>query len=99
MNYLAAQIGDTFFNQPGHFLTQLSGPSTLVSLFLSNSLVIAGIILTFILVLAGISFIGAGGNPQKVQAATKLATYGILGFLVVFWSIFYCYNNSGNNSC
>jgi hypothetical protein len=78
----------TCFLGPNHFLSQISGGSTLISLFLSNSIVIAGVILIFILVFSGYSFIGAGGNPQKVQAAAKMATYGIAGFLLVFATYF-----------
>jgi len=86
--YYLSDIGDTFFGGSGHFLTQITGPSTLINLFLSNSIVVAGIILLFIIVFAGIQIIGAGGNPQKMQGAMKLLTYGIAGFLIVFATFF-----------
>jgi hypothetical protein len=88
MDLLAANFGATLFNNPSHFLTKPTGVGILVSLFLKNSLVIAGILLIFFIVFAGIQLVGAGGNPQKVQAATKLLTYGVAGFLLVFASYF-----------
>jgi hypothetical protein len=87
-NLLAQDFGDKFFGQPGHFLTKITGPSTLVSLFLSNSLIVGGVILLFIIIFAGYGIIGAGGNPQKVAAAMKLLTYGIAGFLLIFAAYF-----------
>lgn len=87
MNYLAANIGNSFFGG-GHFLTQRAGLGQLVSIFLSNSIIIAGVILLFIIVFAGISIVGGAGNPQKVQGAMKLITYGVGGFLLVFATYF-----------
>lgn len=87
-NLLTAEFGDKFFNQSGHFLTKITGPSTLVSLFLSNSIIIAGVILLFIIIFAGYGIVGAGGNPQKVAASMKLITYGVAGFLLIFAAYF-----------
>lgn len=87
MNYLAQDIGSTFLG-PGHFLTVNTGPSTLIGLFLSNTLILAGVILLFIVIFSGYTFISAGGNAQKVQGAGKLLTYGIAGFLLVFATFF-----------
>lgn len=89
MNLLAqSTIGETFLGTGSHPLNQLTGPSALISILLSNSIVIAGVILLFIFIFAGYSYIGAGGNPQKVQAATKYLTYGVAGFLLVFATFF-----------
>jgi hypothetical protein len=89
MNYLAGgvNLGNSLFGGP-HFLTDKSGVGTLTSIFLSNSIIIAGVILIFLLIFAGISVVGGAGNPQKVQAAMKLATYGVGGFLLVFATYF-----------
>ena len=87
-NLLAGDFGANFFNNPNHPLAQITGPSTLVSLFLSNSIIIAGVILLFTIVFAGYGIVGAGGNPQKVAASTKLLTYGIAGFLLIFAAYF-----------
>ncbi len=88
MNYLAGTDIGTSFLGSGHFLTQLTGVGKLVSLFLSNSILVAGIILLFIIIFAGYGIIGAGGNAQKVQASMKLLTYGVAGFLLVFATYF-----------
>lgn len=85
---LAVDIGTSFFNVPNHPLSNITGTSTLVSLFLSNSIIIAGVILLFIVIFAGYGVISAGGNPQKVAAAMKLLTYGIAGFLLIFATFF-----------
>ena len=87
-NLLAGDFGANFFNNPNHPLAQITGPSTLVSLFLSNSIIIAGVILLFTIVFAGYGIVGAGGNPQKVAASMKLLTYGIAGFLLIFAAYF-----------
>ena len=85
---LLSDIGGTFFNTPNHAFSNITGASTLVSLFLSNAIIIAGVILLFIIIFAGYGIIGAGGNPQKVAASMKLLTYGVAGFLLIFATFF-----------
>lgn len=75
-------IGDTFFGGP-HFLQNLPGLGQLVSILLSNAIVIAGVILIFIIIYAGITMINAGGNPQEIQRARQLIYSAIIGFIIV----------------
>lgn len=86
MNYIA-DIG-THFLGSSHFLTKLSGGGQLVSLFLSNSIIIAGIILLFIIVFSGYSIINAHGDPQKMKATMHSVTWAVVGFLIVFATYF-----------
>lgn len=62
------------------------GFADLVSIVLSNAIVIAGIILLFLLVFGGISMIvGAGqSNPEKTAQGKKAATSAIVGFAIIF---------------
>ncbi len=61
---------------------------TLISLFVKNSITVAGIIFVILLILGGFSFImAAGGNdPKKTQQASQTITAALIGFVVVFLS-------------
>lgn len=85
MDRLAINIGEYFFGG-GHFLRSLPGLGTLVSVFTSNAIVIAGVVFLFLLVFAGIRFISAGGDPQKIAQAWQVITYAIIGFIIVIAS-------------
>lgn len=88
-NYLTLDIGDQFLG-PGHFLTNTTGFGSLVSVFVANAGVFAGIIFLFMIVFAGISIInGAGkGNAQSVAQGQAAATWAIVGMLVIFFGYF-----------
>lgn len=88
MNLLAADLGESLFNDPNHFLTQPSGVSTLQTLFLSNSLVIGGIFLVILIILAGYGMISASGDKSALANSSKLITYGLGGFLLIFVTYF-----------
>ena len=88
MDNLAFNIGDIFFGGPGHFLSRLTGVGELVSILLSNAIVIAGIVLLFLIVFAGIQMISGSGDPQKVAQARQVLTAGILGFILVVAAFF-----------
>lgn len=82
MSNLALDIGGSFFQ--GHpYLTTLTGLSELVSVLSSNLLVIAGVILIFAIVFAGISMISASGDPQAFARARNMLTAAIIGFVLV----------------
>lgn len=53
------------------------------------SVALAFIILTVVLVYAGIRFITSGGDPKSINAASQAITWGLLGllFLVLAWLI------------
>lgn len=84
MKLLAVNIGNSF-NSP---FTQLNQVGGLVSLFLSNVFVVAGVIFLFLLILAGFSIImGAGsGEPAKVDGGKKAATAAVAGLIIIFVS-------------
>src|SRR3990167_10818406 len=78
-------IGETFFGG-GHKLTTLTGIGDLVTIILSNALVIAGIIMLFLLVFGGVSMvIGAGrDNPEQAAKGKQAATAAVIGFIIIF---------------
>ena len=88
MEKLALDIGNTFFGSSGHFLSNLTDVGKLVSIIVSNAIIIAGIIMLFMIVLAGISMIGGAqsGNPQKVAQGKQTATIALIGFIIIFIS-------------
>lgn len=89
-------IGDKLFGNEsrggfgGSFLPfqRLSGIGDFVSLFVRGAFVLAGIIILFFFIMAGIGMIaGAGGSdPQKMEQSKKTATSALIGFIVVFAS-------------
>lgn len=82
MNKLAVDIGSTFSSPFG----QEKGIGSLVSVIISNALVIAGIILVFFFVFGGISMIAGAGqdNPEKAAKGKQAATSALLGFIIIF---------------
>ncbi|MCJ7805261.1 hypothetical protein MUP46_01315 [Patescibacteria group bacterium] len=85
MNLLAqtgVPIGTTF----GSPLGQTKTIGDIVSLVLSNALVIAGVILLFLLVAGGIGMIAGAGsdNPEQLANGRKAITAAIIGFIIVF---------------
>jgi len=83
MNKIAqVDIGAQFGSKFG---TEL-GIGDLVSIILSNALVLAGIILLFILVLGGIGMIAGAGNsnPEQAGKGRQAATSAVVGFIIVF---------------
>lgn len=78
-------IGDTFLGS-GHFLSELTGASTLVSIIIRLALGIAGIILLLFLIYGGIMIISSAGSnePEKAARGKQAATTAALGFVVVF---------------
>jgi hypothetical protein len=87
-------IGQQFFNiSGGHDIVSgsntfenLSGISSLVSLFLKISFVVAGLILLFYFILGGIGMISAAGksDPKTAEQAKATITSAVIGFVVVF---------------
>jgi len=87
VNKVAIDIGSTFFGG-GHPLQQISGIGQLVSIILSNAMVIAGIIMLFLLIFGGISMVmGAGrDNPEQAAKGKQAATAAVIGFIIIFAS-------------
>ncbi len=82
MNNIAVNIGDQLLG-PGHFLTSLGGVGKLVTALSSDAMIIAGVILIFIIIIAGISMISASGDAQQYAKAQTMLTTGITGFVLV----------------
>jgi hypothetical protein len=93
MNTLAFDIGQEFFRNgitgpiQSPFLG-LTGVSSIVTLFLNISFILAGLILLFLLIMGGIGMIGSAGqnDPQKAEQAKKTITSAVIGFVIVFAS-------------
>ncbi|OGM10796.1 hypothetical protein A2Z22_02830 [Candidatus Woesebacteria bacterium RBG_16_34_12] len=75
-----ADIFQSPFGHPGF------GLGVLVSIIVSNAMIIASLILLFLLIFGGISIIiGAGaGNPESTAKGKKAATSALIGFLIIF---------------
>jgi len=82
MEKIAVNIGQEFGSPFG----QEYGLADLISVILSNAMVIAGIILLFLLIFGGISMImGAGqDNPEQAAKGKQAATAAVIGFIIIF---------------
>jgi hypothetical protein len=87
MERVAFDIGDAFFGED-HFLKELTGVGTLASVLLSNAIMVAGIVLIFLIVFAGIQIITGSGDPQKIDRARQIITAGVIGFILVVAAFF-----------
>ena len=88
MKEIAVNIGSEF----GSPLGQSKTLGDLVSLVLNASFALGGIIILFLFIFAGYSFIaGAGSNdPQGIEKGKKTATSAIIGFIIIlsaYWVI------------
>lgn len=82
-------IGNTFFgNSSTSVFKNITGVSSLVSLFLNIAFVLAGLILLFFIILGGIGLMGSAGqdDPQKAAQSQKTITSAVIGFVIVFAS-------------
>lgn len=84
MTQLAVNIVEPF--NPPDYLKETTGVGTLVSLILSNALVLAGILLLISIILGGFAIIrGAGsGDPKAGAQGKQAATASFIGFLIIF---------------
>lgn len=87
MNYLVENstgvpIGETFGSPFG----QTARIGDLVSVIITSSFVISGIILLFFFVIGGISLISGAGNdnPESVEKGKKAVTSALIGFIIIF---------------
>lgn len=81
-NQLAVDLGTTFFQGDSPF-TQMGGVSKLVSVIVSNSIVIAGVVLIITIIYAGTSMLTAAGNAQQFESSRLILTSAIIGFVIV----------------
>ena len=87
MDKIAVDIGQEFFGG-AHFLRDVKGVGDLVTLLLSNALVVAGVIFLFILVGGGLLMIAGAGrsDPEQAGKGRKAATAAVIGFIIIFAS-------------
>ena len=88
MEKISFNIGDSFFGPGAHFLKELTGVGSLASALLSNAIVVAGIVLIFLIVFAGIQMISGSGDAQKIDRAKQVLTAGVIGFILVVAAFF-----------
>ena len=82
MNKLAVDIGNKFGSPIGKDV----GLGKLVSIILSNALVIAGIIMLFLMIGGGIAIISGAGksNPETAARGRQAVTSAVIGFIIIF---------------
>ena len=75
-------IGPTF-NSP---IGQSVGIGQLVSIIISNIMVLAGIVMVFLFVAGGIGIISGGSsdNPERASKGKQAVTFALVGFLIIF---------------
>jgi len=60
--------------------------NSLVSIFLNNAYIVAGIVILFLVIGGGLMMIANPGNPEKQEQGKKAVTAAIAGFLIIFCS-------------
>ncbi len=82
---LAFDLGTALLG-PNHFLTSTTGVGTLASIIVSNAVVIAAIILFFLFLVGGFTFISGSGqnDPQKAAQGKNAITAAVAGFVIIF---------------
>lgn len=87
MAYLFGNITNPMDNlAPGAAGYQGTSGQGLITLFtnlVKLIIIVAGVYTLFNFILAGITFMGAGGDPKAVQKAQERLTQSILGLIVV----------------
>ena len=81
---LAVNINDSFKSP----FTQKEDIGGIASILLSNSVVIAGVVFLFLIIIAGFTMLnGAGsGDPKKFAQGREVIVYALIGFLIIFAS-------------
>lgn len=84
MNSLAMNIGDAFGSRFGQDL----GVADLISIILSNAIILAGVILFFLFLIGGFMLVAGAGqsDPEKAAKGQKAVTSAVIGFIIVFAS-------------
>lgn len=90
---IAVNIGTQFFSTGGKVGTvfgksDLTGVSLIISKFLIGAFSLAGLILLFYFISAGIALISSAGrdNPKAQEQAKATLTSAVIGFIIVFAS-------------
>ena len=87
MNLFVIDIGDAFKFQGGASAsTSFTNLGSLISLWLPNVYVVAGLILFFLTLFGGFQFITAAGDEKKIEEGKNVLSSAILGFAILFGS-------------
>ena len=89
MNTFLAEvdIGKTFTFQEGATAEDsFKDFGSLITQWLPNVYVVAGIVLFFVALLGGFSIITNAGNQEKIQSGQKVLTSALIGFAILFGS-------------
>jgi Zn-dependent protease with chaperone function len=83
MDKIAFNIGTAFGSPIGQGDV---GVAKLISIILSNALVVAGILMLFLMIGGGIGVIaGAGqGSPESAAKGRQAVTAAVIGFIIIF---------------
>jgi hypothetical protein len=88
----AVDLKTNFFTGHGTAGTNFSSLGQVVSIFLPNVIVFAGILFFFLILYSGFQLINLGGqynlDSQKVTRAKQMVYYSIIGFLLVVSAYF-----------
>ena len=82
MNVYAIDLSDKNINPVAKF----SNFASLANLILPNLLIGAGVILFIMFIMAGFTYMGSDGNPEKLKKAQMLLTFSVVGFALVLAS-------------
>jgi ascorbate-specific PTS system EIIC-type component UlaA len=85
MNKITFDIGEKFLGG-SKFLTETKDVGKLVSIIVSNAIIVAGVIMLFLFVGGGIAMIvGAGkNNPEQAGKGKQAVTAAVIGFVIIF---------------
>ncbi len=87
----AVNIGDELLLKPSvpiGRVTEYQSLGGLVSIFLKNAFILAGILLFFLLLFGGLGIImgAGGGDPKKTSQGQQAVTSALVGFGIIFAS-------------
>lgn len=85
MSLLSINIGEHYKFQEGS-ASQFENVGQLISKWLPNVYILAGLILFFFILLGGFSIISSAGNQEKLKQGSKTLTSALIGFVILFAS-------------
>lgn len=80
-SFLLINIADFF--PPAKKFTSIAD---FANILIPNLFLGAGIIFFIMIIMAGLSILKAGGNPEELKKAQKLLTYSTIGFTIILSS-------------
>lgn len=91
----AVNLGDNLLLDPsdqgsGVSNSPISTPGGMISMFLRNAIILAGVILMFLIIFGGFTMITAAGNPEKQQQGQQTIVIALIGFAVIvsaYWIV------------